>query len=153
MRSRDSSPSNRYNAHIRVTRYCTCITYACIARTPHSGRLQLSNANEFRNFVEADVIWDNARIACTPGTDSARLAPRPVSRDNRGLPLPSMRMLPAERTAIGDAAPPRAPSRSVVEKLRQHPHGGCCRGLLVLVVIYFNARSETEISLGYLPIV
>lgn len=25
------------------------------------------------SFAKGDVIWDNARIACTPGTDSARL--------------------------------------------------------------------------------
>lgn len=48
---------------------------ACTGRT-------IVCANEFR---KGDVIWDNARIACTPGTDSVRLE-RPETMEDPTLP-------------------------------------------------------------------
>lgn len=78
-----------------MTRRCTYI--ACIV---WRGTATIVRANEFRNFAWADVIWDNARIACTPGTDSARLAPQPVSGQWRTST--SVNAIVANRAAIGD---------------------------------------------------
>lgn len=92
---------NTLESPLCSTHACTYDTpYMCIASIVWRGTVTIVRANEFRNFTEADVIWDNAHIACTPGTDSARLAPQLVSRQWRTST--SVNAIVASRAAIGD---------------------------------------------------
>lgn len=83
---------------VRHTRDTPFARASCAPYGP--ARPTIIRANEFRNFAGADVIWDNAHIACTPGTDSARLAPQPVSGQWRTSS--SVNAIVVSQAAIGD---------------------------------------------------